>query len=60
MSNLIVKIFPAAALLISAFAYFRPNELASLGFLIVPMLGVIMLGMGTIRNPRDASSLGLK
>ena len=53
MSNLIVKIFPAAALLISAFAYFRPNELASLGFLIVPMLGVIMLGMGTTLTAKD-------
>jgi len=53
MNNLIVKIFPAAALLISAFAYFRPDELASLGFLIVPMLGVIMLGMGTTLTAKD-------
>lgn len=53
MGNLIVKIFPAAALLISVFAYFRPDELASLGFLIVPLLGIIMLGMGTTLSAKD-------
>ena len=53
MSNLIVKIFPAAALLLSVFACFRPDELASLGFLIVPLLGLIMLGMGTTLSPAD-------
>ena len=53
MSNLIVKIFPAAALLLSVFACFHPDELASLGFLIVPLLGLIMLGMGTTLSPAD-------
>ena len=53
MSNLIVKIFPAMALLLSVFACIRPDELASLGFLIVPLLGLIMLGMGTTLSPAD-------
>ena len=53
MTNLTVKIFPAAALLVSAVAFFRPDELASLGGLIVPMLGVIMLGMGATLSLRD-------
>lgn len=53
MNNLIVKYFPAAALLISVLAYFRPDELASLAFLIVPMLGIIMLGMGTTLSAKD-------
>ena len=53
MSNLIVKIFPAMALVLSVFACIRPNELASLGFLIVPLLGLIMLGMGTTLSPAD-------
>ena len=53
MTNLIVKIFPAMALLLSVFACIRPGELASLGFLIVPLLGLIMLGMGTTLSPAD-------
>lgn len=53
MSNLIVKGFPAAALLVAVFAWIRPDELASLGFLIVPLLGVIMLGMGTTLSETD-------
>ena len=53
MSNLIVKLFPAMALLLSVFACIRPDELASLGFLIVPLLGLIMLGMGTTLSPAD-------
>ena len=55
MSNLIVKIFPLMAVLLSVFACFRPQELSSLGFLIVPLLGLIMLGMGTTLSPDDLS-----
>ena len=53
MSDLIVKIFPAGAVLISVLACIWPQSLSSLGFLIVPLLGVIMLGMGTTLSPSD-------
>ncbi len=53
MVNLIVKIFPLAAVLVSILACIRPGRLAPLGFLIVPMLGVIMLGMGTTLSVAD-------
>ena len=53
MTTLAVKIFPLCALLISVFSCIWPRPLASLGFLIVPMLGVIMLGMGTTLSPAD-------
>ena len=53
MTNLTVRLFPLCALLISVFACIWPRPLASLGFLIVPMLGVIMLGMGTTLSPAD-------
>lgn len=68
MIQLTVKIFPAAAVLISIFAYFFPQLLSPLGFLIVPLLGFIMLGMGAtlsmkdfaqaVRNPK-AVSIGM-
>ena len=38
MTNLMVKIFPAAALLLSAAACIWPKPLASMSGLIVPML----------------------
>ena len=53
MTNLVVRFFPLCALLISVFACVWPQPLASLGFLIVPMLGFIMLGMGTTLSPAD-------
>ena len=53
MTNLTVRFFPRCALLISVFACIWPQPLASLGFLIVPMLGFIMLGMGTTLSPAD-------
>lgn len=53
MTLLTVKIFPLCALLISIFGFLYPQGLGSLGFLIVPMLGVIMLGMGTTLSPAD-------
>ena len=53
MTNLMVKIFPAAALLLSAAACIWPKPLASMSGWIVPMLGVIMLGMGTSLSPAD-------
>ena len=53
MSLLIVKIFPLCAVLLSAVAYFFPGVFTPLAFLIVPMLGLIMLGMGTTLSPKD-------
>lgn len=53
MTSLTVRFFPLCALLISVFACIWPQPLASLGVLIVPMLGVIMLGMGTTLSPAD-------
>ena len=53
MTSLAVRFFPLCALLVSAFACIWPQPLASLGFLIVPLLGVIMLGMGTTLSPAD-------
>jgi len=51
--NLIVKIFPAGAVLISILACIWPESLSGLGFLIVPLLGIIMLGMGTTLSVTD-------
>ena len=53
MGLLIVKIFPLCAVLLSVVAYFFPGVFAPLAFLIVPMLGLIMLGMGTTLSPSD-------
>ena len=53
MTNLTVRFFPLCALLISVFACIWPRPLAALGGWIVPMLGVIMLGMGTTLSPAD-------
>ena len=49
----IVKFFPAAAVLISLLAVWRPAIFNSLGFLIVPLLGLIMLGMGSVLSVQD-------
>ena len=53
MANLTVRFFPLFALLISVFACIWPQPLAALGSWIVPMLGLIMLGMGTTLSPAD-------
>jgi len=53
MVCLTVKIFPVCALLISVFGFLYPQVLGSLGSLIVPLLGLIMLGMGTTLSPGD-------
>ena len=74
MVNLIVKIFPLAAVLISVVAVLFPELLNWGGSLIVPLLGLIMLGMGStlsvqdfavaVKKPRavcvDAASAGVK
>ena len=53
MTSLTVRVFPLCALLISVFSCIWPQPLAALGALIVPLLGVIMLGMGTTLSPED-------
>lgn len=53
MTNMMIKIFPLCAVLISVFACIRPQELSSLGFMIIPLLGIIMGGMGAALSWRD-------
>ena len=53
MTSLVVKIFPACAVLFSIFACIFPDWLSKLGFLIIPLLGVIMLGMGATLSVKD-------
>jgi BASS family bile acid:Na+ symporter len=53
MVNLTVKLFPAVAVLVSVLACAFPQLLAPLGWMVVPLLGVIMLGMGTTLAPED-------
>ena len=53
MVNLTVRIFPLIAVLFSALACLRPEWLTPWKGLIVPLLGVIMFGMGATLSPAD-------
>ena len=53
MAVLIVKIFPVCAVLISILACIVPQFFAPLNFMIIPLLGIIMGGMGTTLSIRD-------
>ena len=53
MVNLTVRFFPVIAVLVSCLACVRPQWLAPGKGLIVPLLGVIMLGMGATLSPGD-------
>ncbi len=53
MANLTVKIFPLCAVLISIFAYFCPGVLGRFDYTIVPLLAIIMLGMGSTLSVKD-------
>lgn len=53
MTDLTVKIFPACAVLISVFACIFPRVLSGMGGLIVPLLGLIMAGMGATLSYKD-------
>ena len=53
MSGMMVKLFPLGAVLISVFAYFFPAVLTRFDDLIVPLLGLIMLGMGATLSLND-------
>ncbi|MCY4042845.1 MAG: bile acid:sodium symporter family protein [Candidatus Dadabacteria bacterium] len=46
-------LLPAGAVAVSAVAYFYPALMSGLGGLIVPLLGVVMLGMGMTLSPAD-------
>ena len=46
-------LFPAAAVLISILSYLHPALLGGLGWMIVPLLGVVMLGMGLTLRPEN-------
>ena len=56
MVNLTVKIFPLAAVLVSVIACKWPGLLTPGKPLVEPLLGVIMLGMGTTLSVRDFQS----
>lgn len=53
MANFTVKIFPVCAVLISVLACVWPRAFAPGRALVVPLLGVIMLGMGTTLSLSD-------
>lgn len=44
-------LFPIGAVCISILAYWYPQSLSGLGDLIIPLLGVVMLGMGMTLTP---------
>jgi bile acid:Na+ symporter, BASS family len=46
MSNILTRLFPLWALLISILAYYRPLLFSDLKPAIVPLLGIVMFGMG--------------
>jgi bile acid:Na+ symporter, BASS family len=50
---LVTRLFPLWALLISLFAYWRPEILSGFGGWIVPLLMLIMFGMGMTLTPDD-------
>lgn len=53
ISVFIVKIFPLCAVLTALFSAFFPGVFQRLDFAIVPLLGLIMLGMGTTLSQAD-------
>ena len=53
MALWMVRAFPVGAVLISLLAYFLPGVFTPFAKLIVPLLGVLMLGMGTTLAPKD-------
>ena len=56
MVKLTVAWFPLLAVMISIYAWFFPETLQKGGFLVVPLLGFIMLGMGATLSVRDFSA----
>ena len=56
MTNLIVRIFPLAAVLVSVFACKWPQFLTPGKPFVEPLLGIIMLGMGTTLSVKDFRS----
>ena len=56
MANLTIRVFPVMAVLISVLASVRPQWLAPGKSFVEPLLGVIMLGMGTTLSVKDFRS----
>lgn len=50
---LATMLFPAGAVLVALFSYFEPTVLAPWGKAIVPLLAVVMLGMGMTLRPEN-------
>ena len=55
MVQLTVAWFPLLAVLISLYAYFFPSFLQQFAFLVVPLLGFIMFGMGATLSLKEFS-----
>lgn len=53
--NRLVQLFPLWAILLSLVAYWQPLEFTGLKPAIIPLLGVIMFGMGITLRPADFS-----
>jgi len=53
VEKLITTLFPVWLFLLSGLAYIYPGILKNQGFLITPLIGVIMLGMGLSMTPND-------
>ena len=51
--SFIIKVFPVAAIIVSLIAYCQPGLFSCFDYMIVPLLGLIMLGMGSTLSPED-------
>lgn len=53
----VTRLFPVWALLFAAVAYWKPEPFTGLSGAIVPLLAVVMFGMGITLTPRDFSAV---
>lgn len=53
----LTRLFPLWALLLAAVAYWRPEPFAGLAGAIVPLLGVVMFGMGITLTPASFAAV---
>ena len=51
--SFIIKVFPVAAIIVSLIAYCQPGLFSCFDYMIVPLLGLIILGMGSTLSPED-------
>ena len=54
---MLIKLFPLFAILLSTVAYFFPDLFINFKSTIVPLLGLVMFGMGMRLSPNDFSSI---